>query len=98
MSDDAVEPHERRWGLLIAAVAVPLLTAFLCVTLTLLAVQRSDRQNREAQNELRRTQCALIVSLDDNYRTSAITTDLARRNAATLSQLRTSQGCDPRTP
>lgn len=82
----------------IIAVGSSLLGAILATVLCLNVSERNAQRGRESRAELLRTQCALIVSLDDNYRDLPPTTELGRRNAATMTQLRTSLGCAPPQP
>jgi hypothetical protein len=93
VSDDP----DRRVGRLLATYGLPFASSALTIALCLGVSARNAERGRAARTDLQRTQCALIVSLDDNYRDSVLTTDIARRNAATMAQLRTSLGCDPRS-
>lgn len=87
--------RERTYGRLIVTWLLPIATALLSTALCLSVSERNAQRGRESRAELQRTQCAIVVALDENYRDAPPTTDLGRRNASSMAQLRASLGCQP---
>ena len=86
----------RQWGRLFITILLPILTAILSTALCLSVSERNAQRGRESRAELQRTQCAIVVALDENYRDAPPETELGQRNASSMRQLRQSLGCDPR--
>jgi hypothetical protein len=97
MSERGTDPA-RRWGLVVTAVVLPVMTAILSTVLCLSVSARNADRGRSARADLQRTQCAIVVALDENNRDVPPKTELGRRNAQSMSQLRSSLGCDPHQP
>lgn len=91
------EDLDRRIGRLIVTWLLPVLSAALSAALCLSVSERNADRGKAARADLQRTVCSLITALDDNYSDLPPTTELGRRNAATMSQLRTVLGCEPRS-
>lgn len=87
--------RDRRWGTIVVAWILPLLTAVLSTVLCLSVSARNAERGRAARAELQRTQCAIVITLDENYRAVPATTPTGVRNAASMAQLRQSLGCEP---
>jgi hypothetical protein len=90
------ETADRRYGRLVVSWLLPVFTAILSTVLCLTVSERNAQRGREARAELQRTQCAIVVAQDDNYRDVPPQTELGRRNAASMAQLRVALGCPGR--
>lgn len=95
-----VERDDRRIWPIVVSVGASVLSAILAATLCLTISARNAERGREARAQLVAVQkqqqasvCAIVVALDDNYNDSPPTTDLGRRNAASMDQLRVALGC-----
>ncbi len=91
-----VEREDRRWWPIAVSVGTSVLSAILATVLCLTIQARNAQRGREARLELQRSVCAIVVSLDDNYRDVPPATELGRANAVSMSELRVSLGCPPR--
>ncbi len=79
------------WRTLVVAVACMVILAVAGVLYTGHAIREQDRAEREQD----RRWCALLVTLDDQYRAPPPTTETGRRVAAAIAFLRESFGCPP---
>jgi hypothetical protein len=94
---DQAAADDGRYGRLVVTWLVPIATAVLSTVLCLNVSARNAQRGREARSELQRTQCALVVAMDENYRDIPPVTELGKRNAGSMGQLRISLGCQPHT-
>lgn len=88
-----IEKDDRRWWPLVVSVGASVLSGVLAVGITLGVQQRSDQRDRDAREGQRQQICALVVALDDNYHSAPPTSEVGRRNAASLAQIRVALGC-----
>lgn len=103
VSVHVVENDDRRWWPIVVSVGSAVMSAVLSTTLCLTVSERNARHGREQRIELQESQarqhaalCALIVSLDDNYRSNPLPTELSKKNAQSVADQRALQGCPPR--
>jgi hypothetical protein len=90
-----VERDDRRWWPLAVSVGASVLSAILAAVLCLSVSERNAQRGREARAELTAQVCAIVVALDENYRSAPPATPVGKRNAASMSQLRVALGCPP---
>jgi len=91
-----VQHDDRRWWPVAVSVGTSVLSAVLAAALCLTVSWRNAERGRDARTELIRSVCAIVVTLDDNYSDTPPETELGRRNAASMAQLRVALGCPPR--
>lgn len=84
---------DSRWWPVAVSVGSSVLSAVLAATLCLTVSARNAEEGRDARRQMTADVCAIVVAQDDNYHDSPPTTDLGRRNAASMRQLRISLGC-----
>lgn len=89
-----IEHEDRRWWPLVISVGASVLSSVLAAALCLTVTSNNRDRGIEARKELQRQVCAIIVSLDDNYRESPPKTDLGVLNATSMRQLRSTLGCE----
>ena len=82
------------WSIFVS-VGASLLSAGLAVALSLSVSARNVQRGVAAREELQRTQCAIIIALDENYRQAPPPNETGKLQARSMSQLRTALGCPP---
>lgn len=90
-----VEHEDKRWWPLVVSVGASVLSAVLAAALCLTVTAANRDRGIEARKELQRQVCAIVVSLDDNYREAPPATEAGQLNAKSMRQLRSSLGCEP---
>lgn len=88
-----VQHDDRRWWPIAVSVGTSVLSAVLAAALCLTVQARAKAETERVQRDTHDSLCAVIVTLDDNYREIPPGTELGRTNARDLTAERARQGC-----
>lgn len=93
-----VEHEDRRWWPLAVSVGASVLSAVLAASLALTVNARDADRERQSREELQRSVCSIVVTLNDNYAENEPATEVGRANAKSMADLRIALGCPPKAP